>query len=160
MTFEEISKLLFNLIPKNEIDKRLGTLGEFCYSFPGFIDTYYHLSFIIPTNFTVLDFGAGYNSQSYFFLNHKKYIAISPHSVTEDDGIFCPPNCEVYRMTTGEYLRNVNYPKGDDVFAICNCVPNWHKENSVDLVRLNFKNCFTLYPSSEHVNINFININK
>lgn len=65
--------------------------------------------------------------------------------VVNENGMFCPPNCEIYRMTTGEFLKTVDYPK-EKVFAICNYVPNWHGEDSMELVRNNFKNCYTFYP--------------
>lgn len=77
---------------------------------------------------------------------HKKYIAVNPLSgIKEDDGMFCPHNCDIYRMTTGEFLNTIDYPK-EKVFVICNYVPNWHGEDSMELVRKNFKNCYTFYP--------------
>lgn len=48
-------------------------------------------------------------------------------------------------MTTGEFLKTADYPK-EKVFAICNYVPNWHGENSRELIRNNFENCYTFYP--------------
>lgn len=144
--YEEISKYLFNLIPKEEWNRLEGTLGEMCPDFMGFCDTYYHLSKIIPKDYTVIDFGAGNNPQSYFFTEHKKYIAVNPLSpFEEENGMLCPPNCENYRMTTGEFLENVEYPK-EKVFAICNYVPNWHGEDSKELVRRKFQNCYVFYP--------------
>lgn len=143
---EEINKYLFDLIPKEEWERLKGTLGEMCCGFLGFADTYYHLSQIIPLDYTIIDFGAGNNPQSYFFTKHKKYIAVNPPSdIPEEDGMFCPHNCEIYRMTTGEFLKNVDFPK-EKVFAICNFVPNWHGEDSKKLVRDNFQNCYTFYP--------------
>ena len=145
--FEEITAYLLSIIPKEEIEKREGTLGEFCLEFVGFVDIYYYLSKVIPKGYTVIDFGAGHNPQSYFFTEHKKYIAVNPLSpFKEDNGMFCPPNCEIYRMTTGEFIKTVDYPK-EKVFAVCNFVPNWHGEDSMELVRKNFKNCYTFYPA-------------
>lgn len=144
--FEEITAYLLSLIPKEEIEKREGTLGEFYPEFVGFVDIYYYMSKVIPKDYTIIDFGAGHNPQSYFFTEHKKYIAVNPLSgIKEDDGMFCPPNCEIYRMTTGEFLQKVDCHK-DKVFAICNFVPNWHGEDSMGLVRKSFKNCYTFYP--------------
>jgi ABC-type amino acid transport substrate-binding protein len=34
----------------------------------------------------------------------------------------------------------------DKIFAICNFVPNWYGEKSMDLVKANFQNVFTYYP--------------
>lgn len=145
--FEEITAYLLSIIPKEEIEKREGTLGEFCPEFVGFVDIYYYLSKVIPKGYTVIDFGAGYNTQSYFFTEHKKYIAVNPLSpFKEENGMLCPPNCEIYRMTTGEFIKTVDYPK-EKVFAVCNFVPNWHGEDSMELVRKNFKNCYTFYPA-------------
>lgn len=49
-------------------------------------------------------------------------------------------------MTTKQFLENI-YEKKEKEFAICNYVPNWYKERSIDLVKLNFQNCYTFYPS-------------
>lgn len=145
--YEQICKYLYDLIPKEEWKRMEGTLGEMSSDFLGFCDTYYHLSMLIPKDWTIIDFGAGHNPQSYFFTEHKKYIAVNPMSdIAEENGMFCPPNCEIYRMTTGEFLKTVDYPKSK-VFAICNYVPNWHGEDSMGLVRKNFKNCYTFYPA-------------
>lgn len=144
--YDQICKKLFELIPKEEWERLDGTLGEMSYDFLGFCDTYCHLSKIIPEDWTVIDFGAANNPQSYFFTRLKKYIAVNPISdIPEENGMFCPPNCEIYRMTTDEFIKTVDYPK-EKVFAICNYVPNWHGENSMELVRKNFKNCYTFYP--------------
>lgn len=144
--FEEITSYLLSLIPKEEIDKRAETLGELCDEFLGFVDIYYYLSKVIPKDWTVIDFGAAHNTQSYFFTEHKKYIAVNPLSgIEEDDGMFCPPNCEIYRITTGEFLQKVDYPKSK-VFAICNYVPNWYGEDSISLVKDHFRCCYTFYP--------------
>lgn len=144
--FEEITAHLLSLIPKDEIDKLNGTLGEIYPCFMGFVDIYYYLSKVIPKDWTVIDFGAGHNAQCYFFTGHKKYIAVNPISgIKEDDGMLRAPNCEIYRMTTGEFLQKVDYPK-DKVFAICNYVPNWYGEDSIKLVHENFRNVYTFYP--------------
>lgn len=144
--YNNICKKLFELIPKEEWDRLDGTLGEMSSGFLGFCDTYYHLSMIIPKDWVVIDFGAANNPQSYFFTGHKKYIAVNPISdIPEENGMFCPSNCEIYRMTTGDFLSSVDYPK-EKVFVICNYVPNWHGENSRELVRKNFENCYTFYP--------------
>ena len=146
-TYEEVCNHLFNLIPKEEWERLDGTLGEMCREFLGFCDIYYHLSLIIPKDYTVIDFGAANNPQSYFFTEHKKYIAVNPpNSIKEEDGMFCPPNCEIYRMTTFQFLQKVFIPKNEKVFAICSYVPNWYGENSIELVKTNFQNCFTFYP--------------
>lgn len=145
VTFEEITQCLLSLIPKEEIEAKNDSMHDLSPQFAGFVDVYYHLSKVIPKDWTVIDFGAAYNAQSYFFTGHKKYIAVNPISgIKEDDGMFCAPNCDIYRMTTGEFLKTVDYPKRK-VFAICNNVPNWYGEDSIKLVHGNFRNCYTFY---------------
>ena len=150
-TFEQITAYLHSLIPKEEWE-RVSKEAEIYPEFSCFADTYYHLSQVIPKDYTVIDFGAAYNAQAYFFTKHKKFIAVNPMSVTGDNGMFQPDNCDIYRMTTGEFLKKVDYPKSK-VFAICNYVPNWHWEDSIELVHKNFRNVYTFYPS-EDFNIN------
>lgn len=144
--YQQICDYLSSLIPKEEWERLQGTLGEMSHEFLGFCDTYYHLSQIIPKDWSVIDFGAGNNPQSYFFTEHKKYIAVNPFSgIKEDDGMFCPQNCEIYRMTTKEFIETVDYPK-EKVFAVCNYVPNWYCQDSIKLVHDNFRNVYTFYP--------------
>ena len=145
-TFEQITAYLHSLIPKEEWE-RVSKETEIHPEFSCFADTYYHLSQVIPKDYTVIDFGAAYNAQAYFFTNHKKFIAVNPYSAAGDNGMFKPENCEIYRMTTGEFLQKVDYPK-EKVFAICNFVPNWYGENSIEFVHKNFQNVYTFYPSN------------
>lgn len=145
-TFQGITEYLFSLIPREELDTKRGSMFEIGPEFAGFVDIYYYLSKVIPKDYTVIDFGAGYNAQSYFFTGHKQYIAIRPNSsYPEENGMFCPPNCKILRMTTGEFLKTQEYPR-EKVFAICNYVPNWYGEDSIDLVHKNFRNCYTFFP--------------
>lgn len=144
-TFKMITDYLMTLIPKDEIDRKYKYMAEFSPDFAGFVDIYYYLSKVIPKDYTVIDFGAGYNAQSYFFTGHRKYIAINPATVEADNGMFCPENCTIYHMTTLEFLEKIDYPK-ENVFAICNYVPNWYGQDSIDLVHKNFRNCYTFFP--------------
>lgn len=142
-TFEAISEYLYSIIPKEEWE-RVSRNAEIYPEFCCFADTYYHLSQIIPKDYTIIDFGAAYNAQSYFFTKHKKFIAVNPYSAAGDNGMFKPENCEIYRMTTEEFLNTVDYPE-NKVFAICNNVPNWYGEDSIKLVHEHFRNCYTFY---------------
>ncbi len=147
-TFQEITDYLFSLIPKEELERHRDDMMELCPEFAGFVDTYYYLSKIIPKDYTVIDFGAAYNAQSYFFTEHKKYMAVNPLSPhKEENGMFCPKNCEIFRMTTKEFIETVDYPK-EKVFAICNYVPNWYHD-SIALVHENFRNCYTFFPEHQ-----------
>lgn len=65
-TFKEITAYLLSLIPKEEIEKLKNNIGDCCAEFMGFVDIYYHLSQIVPKYYTIIDFGAAYNTQNYF----------------------------------------------------------------------------------------------
>lgn len=147
---EEISLYIAqNVIPKEQLERVFSqeyTTAEICPSFLGFLNTYYHLSQIIPLYYTIYDFGCAYNAQSFLFKNHKKYIAVNPTDETfPQEAVFQPSNCEFYAMTTGEFLKK--YPPTDKhTFAICNYVPDWFDESSRELVKKYFQNCYTFYP--------------
>lgn len=145
-TNEDISSYLYSLIPKDEFEQ-VSKEAEIFPEFMGFVKIYYYLSEVIPKDWTVIDFGAAYNAQSYFFVKHKAFFAVNPMSCAGDNGMFCPENCRIFRMTTGEFLRTQDYPK-EKVFAICNYVPNWYGEDSIELVNKNFRCCYTFYPKS------------
>lgn len=108
LTTDDLNKYLLQVIPQTEQDRVFNQdKCDIDHNFLGFIDTYYHLSRIIPEDYTIIDFGAAYNAQSYFFVNHSRYIAVTP-LVKE---AFKPDNCTVYKLTTGEFLSQADYPK-------------------------------------------------
>lgn len=137
---EQISFELYGMLPKDQIERVM--TGEVLYDiapdFLGFVSTYKMLSKLIPEHFTVVDLGCGYNAQSFFFLNHKKYIAVDYGT----DNIFMSPNCTFFNMPIDEYVEEFA-DKLDiaETFAICNYVPSgWSKAIS------KFKNIYTYYP--------------
>lgn len=149
MTQEEEIKInieLLGMIPEEE-KKRVFNARNCMIdsSFLGFIETYKYLAAIIPKEYTVYDFGCGYNPQCYYFKDHNKYIAINPYEIDSNE-LFKTPNCDIYRMTTKEFLETI-YNKEEKEFSICNYVPDWYNHSSIELVRKNFNNCFTFYPS-------------
>ena len=139
---------IINSLSREEKERLKETINMASCDFMGNFEIYDHLSKIIPKDHTVIDFGAAYNFQSYFFKDFKRYIAVEPPCMHKEFkfGMFCPQNCEIYRMTTKEFIETVDYPK-EKVFAICNYVPNWCGQDSTKLVHDNFRNCFTFYPS-------------
>lgn len=144
MTEQELINYTLSLIPKEEKDRVFKQ--EFCgidSSFIGFIETYFYLSKIIPKDYTVYDFGAGYNPQCYFFTEHRKYIAISPLEIDGKE-MFKAPNCDIHRCTTGYFLGSL-YSPVEKEFAIVNNVPDWYHEYPIDLVKEYFNNCYTFY---------------
>lgn len=111
--------------------------------FLGFIDTYYLLAKLIPTDFTIIDFGCAYAPQCYFFKDHHKYIGvdISPETIK-----FSTDNSEFYDLGIEKYIQeNILSINQGKTFAICNYVPNWYSEN-IKLVKENFNNIYTFYP--------------
>lgn len=113
--------------------------------------TYYYLSKIIPKHFTVIDIGASYAAQSYFFQSHIGYIAVEPYKSDNDWRFenFKADGTERYEMTAGEFIKYILPTLNLDLkktFAICNYVPKWFGENPMELVRQTFTNCFVYYP--------------
>lgn len=149
-TSDELTKELLNVIPKKELERVISK--EICdidCSFLGFIEPYWHLSHLIPRDWTIFDFGCAYNTQCYFFDKHNAYHAIEPlTSMGDCKEMFHTDNTIIHRCTTGEFLK-FRFPKLDvDInrcFAIVNNVPNWYGEDSMKLVRETFKNCYTFY---------------
>jgi hypothetical protein len=150
--FEEINSKLWKIIPSEQKDmvfhQNPNAIWEIGREFLGFVDTYYHLSQVIPRDYTIFDFGAGYNAQSWFFTEFAKTYAIEPFNYQgEGAPLFRAPNCEVFRGTTAEFLASHELPAKS--FAIVNFVPNWHGEDSIDLIHKHFRNCYTFYPVYE-----------
>jgi hypothetical protein len=111
--------------------------------FLGFTDVYKHLAQIIPKHFTVIDFGCAYNPQCYYFLEHRKYIAVDPGESVR----FKSPNCTIYEATTEQWIKeHLSKINIHETFAICSYVPPWYGHQSHELVRQNFINVFTYYP--------------
>lgn len=145
--YDEICSALWKMLPQEDkvrvIEKGETEIGP---EFLGFVDTYYFLSKLIPKDWTVIDFGAAHNPQCYFFLGHKRYIAVEPASEVE---MFKSWNCDIYRCTTEEFIDKELGKLGLDLgktFAICNYIPPWYGQNSRKLVRLTFDNVYVFYP--------------
>lgn len=104
-------------------------------SFLGFVDTYYHLSKIIPKDWIVIDFGCAYNPQAYFFRSHKKFVAVDIDKCKK----FKFENTEIHEDGLVKYIQH--NPNNFKVFAICNNVPT----DKVDLIRSHYKDMFIFY---------------
>ncbi len=111
--------------------------GDIDGTFLGFVDTYYHLSKIIPLDWTIIDFGCASAPQAYYFRKHKKYIGVNPGNSER----FTFENTEHQRQTIKEYLGNGGITD-EKIFCICNYVPS----AEVGLVKKGFKNVFVFYP--------------
>lgn len=143
----QLSFELYGLLPVEQRNRILTSDNECDLdpSFMGFVETYYMLSQLIPTDFTIVDIGAAFAPQCYFFRNHERYIAVEP-SVKET---FRMDNTVVYNVTAGKFIDDILPTLGldmDRTFAICNYVPDWYGENPIDLTRMTFPKCYTYYP--------------
>jgi hypothetical protein len=114
--------------------------------------TYYYLSRMIPKDWTVIDVGASYGAQSYLFKDHARYIAVEPFRSSDDWHFedFKADGTERYQMTAGKFIKDVLPTLNLDLkktFAIANYTPSWFGEDPIKLVRTNFLNVWTYYPS-------------
>lgn len=145
LDFEEQDNIeLYNILPKDQIKRVFAQRNaDLEPNFLGFVSIYKRLSEIIPIHFTVVDLGCGYNAQSFYFIKHKKYIAVDNFPNME---CFISPNCVFYKSSIEEYLdKHLLDLDIEETFAICSYVPPWGGDNN-KLVRTNFKNIFTYYP--------------
>lgn len=143
---QECERLL-KLIPPDEVKRVLGQPD--CYidlSFLGFIEIYENLSQIIPQHFTIVDLGCAYNTQCYYFTQHKAYIGVD----VEDTIRFKAPNCELFTGTIKKFIdTQLDTLDLDETFAICSYVPPWY-DHDCEFVRKTFKNIFCYYPHNKN----------
>lgn len=149
--FDEAHSAILSLLPQEQINEVMNTqLVDIDMSFLGFLNVYYNLSKLIPTHFTIIDFGCAYNPQCFFFSSHKKYIAIDSFPNIK---VFKSKNCDFYNMETADFIEKI-FPSFNfdiqQVFAICSYVSPWGRRNTEDIVRENFKNMFIYYPHGEN----------
>lgn len=113
-------------------------------------DTYYALSKLIHKDYTIIDFGCGYNAQSYFFQEHQRYIGINPEFKDEHFKLekFQAPGTDFYDMTGQQFLSDVlptlNLKK-EKTFAMCLWVPDFELYS---LVQKEFRYAHTFYPQT------------
>ena len=107
--------------------------------FPGFVEKYEALSKIIPTYFTVVDFGCNLAAQCCLFKNNKEYIGVDVIDLER----FKVANTQHYVCSISEFVRKHKDKLPPDTFAICSYVPD---EVAVEIVRRTFKNVFCFYP--------------
>lgn len=156
MRFEELNRNLYNLIPREEHDRVFdGTASAECSCEFLVCDLmYFHLSDTLDKNMTILDFGCGYNAQSYLFGDFKLYLGIDSYkSFTDEYGCFY--DFRTYRAqgtgflnVSGQKFIRDFMPKMnidiDHTFAICTYVPS---DELQELVRRTFKYCYVFYPN-------------
>lgn len=135
---------LLNLIPEDQKNHVCSyDKCEIDHEYIGFIDKYYYLSQIIPKEYVVIDFGCGYNAQSFYFQQHKRYISVDVDPCFK----FKSPNCDIYQMSIQKFISNrrnqINF-EDKEVFALCSYVPD---DNAQELVKNTFRDCFVFYPT-------------
>jgi len=111
--------------------------------FMGFLDIYWHLSQLIPTHWTIVDLGCGYNPQAFLL---QEYAAV--HSVDSFPGLvpFHAANTTFYPMTIDQFLRDhAGSLNTAETFAICAYCPMWG-ERTTEHLRAFFPNLFVYYP--------------
>ena len=142
--FKIATEYLLNTVPEEQFDRVFNQKEcDIEPEFLGFIDTYYLLAKLIPTDFTVIDFGCAYAPQCFFFKDHHKYIGVDVSHETEK---FKTDNSEFHDLGIEEYIKqNILTINQGETFVICNYVPNWYSEN-IKLVKENFNNVYTFYP--------------
>ena len=140
-----VIKELLDMIPQSQKDEVFKNSSEISPEFIGFIKQYKYLSEIIPKGFIVIDLGCGYNAQSFYFKNHKQYIAVDcfPNLVC-----FKSENCLFHNITIHDFIFQILPTLNLDlerVFAICAYVPDWYGQN-INLTKSTFKNVYTYDP--------------
>ena len=144
MTNEELNIKLFDKLPRHQKDRVFSS--KWCDiepGFMGFLKIYKFLSDIIPKHWTVVDLGCAYNPQSFYFTEHKRFIAVDNFSGVER---FLATGTEFYEMSIECFIeKHLDDLFLDETFAICSYVPPWGADN-MKLVRESFKNVFTYYP--------------
>jgi len=146
-SFEEINAYLLKKLESDEYyAKQLETIlksDDFLidYEFLGFVDTYYHLSCILPRGRVIYDMGCGPALHSLFFRNHRKYIGID-FEMNKNE-VLMTPNSEFFNCTIAEFIKE--HEIEEPHFAICNYVPPWGSDN-MELVRESFKHMYVFYP--------------
>ena len=159
-TTEEISlDLIQKVIPKEQVKEvfknNKNAYGDICAEFLGFMQTYEALSFLIEKHWTIIDIGCAYNAQSWLLTDFAKVISVEP-SFKENEPIFQAPNNDIYRMTGGEFIKNILPTLGLDLrttFCIENYNPSWYDEDLNKIVSNTFKNLYIYYPYHEGIRL-------
>lgn len=119
-------------------------------SFVGFLDNYFFLSRMIPTDRIILDIGCAYAFQSYYFRDHALYIGIDTGEIK--DRLVLPHTEHInLHVEVPKQLETIRYqwvPQNTPCFAICNYVPG----RTARFVSQVFPDCFCFYPQHSDSN--------
>lgn len=155
---DKIEELL-SRIPKSEQERvykdyynEMTPVPYYADGFVGFIENYEAIAKITPLDWTIVDFGAATNVQSYYFTEHARYIAVEPHTM---DGkarpMFQPANCEIFRMTAQQFVSKV-LPRLNLDLASTICIVNYVPSVQVnEVARSTFPNLYCFYPKTAKI---------
>lgn len=135
---------LIKQIPKELIDKMFKNADiDVDYTFLCFEEVYKAVTWFVPKNTIIIDFGCAYAFQSWYFKDYKKYIGVEIHG--NKYSVLKLDNSEFYFMSIQEFISDfdkLGYDK-EEVFAICSYVPD---KQARQMVRENFPYCLVYYP--------------
>lgn len=140
---------LFKLIPKEKLDylfRHSDAGADLDCTFLGFEEVYKRVMEHVPQEYTILDLGCAYATQSWYFRDHARYIGVDGWG--NPDSVIHTENSEFYFMRIQEFLRDVYSGLDLDherVFAICSYVPD---REAQQLVVDTFSHCLVCYPGS------------
>lgn len=146
---EELSRAIARIIPAEQwravMEGHPYTEFEINDEFLGFMTTYWHLAQLIPTHWTFVDLGCGYNPQAWLFhlTGHHRFISVDsfPNIVR-----FHTPTSTHYTMTIGDFITQHGHTLNlKETFAICSYCPMWG-EGSTAQLRAFFPNLYVYYP--------------
>lgn len=126
---EELSRAIARIIPAEQwravMEGNPYTECEINDEFLGLLTTYWHLAQLIPSHWTVVDLGCGYNPQAWLFhlTGHHRFISVDsfPNTIR-----FHTPTSTHYTMTIGDFITQHGHTLNlKETFAICSYCPMW-----------------------------------
>ena len=132
---------LLNQYPKDLVHQVLYEQDcDIAEDFIGFINTYEKLAELIPTTWTIVDFGCAYATQAWYFRCHKQYIGVD----IGDSFRFHTENTTHYTMSVEEWIARFIKSMPRTTFAIANYLPCDTK-----IIRESFNYCYIYYPERD-----------
>lgn len=112
-------------------------------SFLGFMETYEKLSYLIPLESIVIDFGCHAAAQAYYFRKHRQYIGVDGYSI---EYRFEFSNTLHFQGSIQEYILHHKNTFNQNYFAISNYVPQNYSNQTDKLIKDTYQNCYIYYP--------------
>lgn len=112
-------------------------------SFLGFVNTYEKLSWLIPFDTTIIDFGCHSAAQAYYFREHKAYIGVDQYSI---EYRFKFSNTIHHKMSIQDYIDSHSGMLENNTFAISNYVAQNYSCQTDKLISDTYPNHYIYYP--------------